>query len=157
MVTDSCQTLAIVSAVSLPEPSVLAGSGQRLRELRERCGMSQTDFGARVGVSAQTVISWEKGRTHPKRSKLNLIARALDVVDQEISHLFLSPSESNVISLSTSRRVDPIPVPPSPEAQLVQVLLSRLSSNNQPVSTNEVEVARLVWEILKPNAPTIND
>ncbi|HHW61335.1 MAG TPA: helix-turn-helix transcriptional regulator [Syntrophomonadaceae bacterium] len=37
----------------------------RLRELREKQGLTQEDLAAKVGVSRQTIISLEKGKYNP--------------------------------------------------------------------------------------------
>jgi len=39
--------------------------GERLREERERMGMSQPKFAALAGTTKQTLFSWESGRTAP--------------------------------------------------------------------------------------------
>lgn len=45
--------------------------GQRIREARERAGMTQQQVGGLVGVSLRTVGNWERGETVP----LNRLAR----------------------------------------------------------------------------------
>lgn len=37
----------------------------RIRELREKWGMTQEELGIKVGVSRQTIISLERGRYNP--------------------------------------------------------------------------------------------
>lgn len=37
---------------------------------RKRLGLSQKDYGQLVGVSAQTILSWEQKKTSPRRSQL---------------------------------------------------------------------------------------
>ena len=37
-----------------------------IRQLRERLGLSQRAFAARVGVEMGTIVRWEKGRTTPR-------------------------------------------------------------------------------------------
>jgi len=51
-----------------------------VRALRERFDESRGEFAARVGVSAMTVLNWEKGSTRPTRLarlRLREIARHL--------------------------------------------------------------------------------
>lgn len=46
-----------------------------IKEYREKNGMSQTEFGQRVGVNKQTVSKWENGLTQPSISKIYEIAK----------------------------------------------------------------------------------
>lgn len=49
----------------------------RIKEHRERAGMTQSQFGAEVGVSRATVISWESETYLPKSRQLPLLAQVL--------------------------------------------------------------------------------
>lgn len=51
----------------------------RLRELREAAGLSQSQCAEALGVSRQTVISIEKGHFDPRLSLAFRIAAAFDV------------------------------------------------------------------------------
>ncbi len=53
--------------------------GQRLRELREKAGLSQTELSRAVGISRNAVSQWEAGVTQPSTRHLNAVARALNV------------------------------------------------------------------------------
>lgn len=50
--------------------------GERLREERERLGLSQPKFGELLGTTKQTVFAWETGRTAPDGLQLGVIAAA---------------------------------------------------------------------------------
>ena len=50
--------------------------GKRLREERERLGMSQPAFAAVVGTTKQTLFSWETGKTAPDGFQLAAFATA---------------------------------------------------------------------------------
>src|SRR5215204_2399083 len=41
---------------------------------RKRLGLSQKDFGQLVGVSGQTILSWEQRKSSPRRSQVMSIA-----------------------------------------------------------------------------------
>jgi transcriptional regulator with XRE-family HTH domain len=47
----------------------------RLKEERERLGFTQPDFAGLAGTTKKTVIDYEKGKTSPKASFLEAIAR----------------------------------------------------------------------------------
>lgn len=53
--------------------------GQRLRELREQSGLSQTELAKVVGVSRNAVSQWEADVTQPSTRRLSAVARALNV------------------------------------------------------------------------------
>lgn len=44
-----------------------------IRELRDRLGLTQQDFAARLGVSVQSVHRWETGKAKPSRIVCKLI------------------------------------------------------------------------------------
>jgi len=45
-----------------------------LRPLRERLGLSQTELGKLVGVSAQSIYQWERGATRPRTAQVTALA-----------------------------------------------------------------------------------
>jgi len=54
-----------------------------LRSHRARLGLSATDFGKLVGVSANSVYSWEGGKTVPRREQLVRIAAVRGIGKRE--------------------------------------------------------------------------
>lgn len=58
--------------------------GNRVRELRTRAGLSQTDLGERLGVSFQQVQKYEKGVNRMGASRLIQICEALKVTIVDI-------------------------------------------------------------------------
>lgn len=55
--------------------------GSRLREERERLGLSQPSFAAIAGTTKQTVFSWESGKTAPDGYQLSALSgQGLDVL-----------------------------------------------------------------------------
>lgn len=59
----------------------MANIAERIKEERERLGLSQEKFGRIAAVSKQTVIAWEKGSTSPTAMQLAEMAkRSLDAV-----------------------------------------------------------------------------
>lgn len=50
--------------------------GARLREERERLGLSQPKFAAIAGTTKQTLFSWETGKTGPDCFQMALLAEA---------------------------------------------------------------------------------
>lgn len=62
------------------EPAVEDSAGLRFRaggfvSLRKKLGLSAADMGRLLGVSAQSVYHWESGKTKPRASQLQSIAK----------------------------------------------------------------------------------
>lgn len=54
-------------------------TGDRIRAMRRRAGLSMRQLGAAVGVSAMAVSKWERGITSPTSEHLLALAAALGV------------------------------------------------------------------------------
>ena len=63
----------------------------RLKELREKAGLTQEELGSRIGKTKTAISNIESGRNGARLSTLNLIAQALGVEVQDI----LSEAKSN--------------------------------------------------------------
>ena len=57
----------------------------RIKELREQCGISQSELARRMGVKHTSVIQWENGKSMPAAAKLPKLAAVLGV---EIGELY---------------------------------------------------------------------
>jgi transcriptional regulator with XRE-family HTH domain len=66
--------------------------GARIRILRKRRKMSQTDLGEAIGVTFQQIQKYENGKNRVGASRLHLVATALDV---PIAELFDGVAESD--------------------------------------------------------------
>src|SRR5205807_485434 len=58
--------------------------GVRLRELREKAGLSQSGLAEGAGVPIDSIQNWEQGRTRPRIEALGKLARALGVTVDEL-------------------------------------------------------------------------
>ncbi len=56
----------------------------RLKRLRIESHLTQGTLADRVGVSAPTIWSWEKGKTRPKSLKIAALAEAFQVAESEL-------------------------------------------------------------------------
>lgn len=54
-----------------------AGTPRLIRELRERTGLTQEKFAAKLGVTFPTINRWENGRAKPSPLALKQIAELL--------------------------------------------------------------------------------
>jgi transcriptional regulator with XRE-family HTH domain len=60
-------------------PVIDEAFGIRLQRLRADAGLNQAEVAERMGVSAPSVSSWEKGRARPKRGRVAKLAAILGV------------------------------------------------------------------------------
>jgi transcriptional regulator with XRE-family HTH domain len=65
--------------VSRADDPVVAHFGTRLREARERLGLTQEEVAQRSGVHATEVSRIEAGKRDPQISTLRRLAKAVDV------------------------------------------------------------------------------
>ena len=56
----------------------------KLKECRERRGVSQKALAQAIGVNETTIIRWEKQRTHPNTGQLAALSKALNVSFDEL-------------------------------------------------------------------------
>ncbi|MGO9360812.1 MAG: helix-turn-helix domain-containing protein [Xanthobacteraceae bacterium] len=70
----------------VPDAAPVGGDGpadRTVRELRQRLGLTQADFAARLAVPIETIRNWEQGKRLPRgpaRALLAVIAHAPDTV-----------------------------------------------------------------------------
>jgi len=60
--------------ISEADAEGLRFSAKGLRSNRKRLGLSAADFGALIGVTAQTVYNWERKRSRPGKDQLAILA-----------------------------------------------------------------------------------
>lgn len=53
--------------------------GEKIRELRETRGLSQSDLAEALGVNQSTISNWERGKMEPTIYNVRRIADALGV------------------------------------------------------------------------------
>lgn len=56
----------------------------KLKELREKAGMTQEDLAVRAGVSRQTIISLEKGKYNPSIILAYKLSRLFELTIEEL-------------------------------------------------------------------------
>lgn len=53
--------------------------GERIKELRKALGLTQKEFGERIGIKSNTVATYEIGRNNPIDAVISLICREFNV------------------------------------------------------------------------------
>lgn len=53
--------------------------GERIKKLRKELGLTQKEFGERIGIKANTVATYEIGRNNPIDAVISLICREFNV------------------------------------------------------------------------------
>lgn len=77
-------------------------NGQRLRELREAVGLSQSKLAELTGVTRNAVSQWEAGETQPSSRRLAKLAKALRV---PIDEIMTSPGQARERVLNAAERL----------------------------------------------------
>ena len=57
---------------------------ERIRQLREKAGLTQTDLAKQMGVDASTVCHWERGSIQPD---LNKVCKLADLFHVTVDYL----------------------------------------------------------------------
>ena len=97
---------------------------KRIKDLREKLGLSMEQLAERVPVSWQTVQQWENGKTAPKRARLEAVAKALNTTPEYLA-------------------VGPVTDPDTDEFVAVRRLDVRLSAGHGEIVLSEDEKSRL--------------
>ena len=72
------------------------GIGYRIKEARERLGLTQTELGQKVGVTGSAITNYEKETSHPKEQVIYKLMDA-NYLFQDCMHI---PPKDNDIALS---------------------------------------------------------
>lgn len=79
-------------------------TGKQILAARALLGMSQADLAVAAGVSADTLVSWEREQREPRRETVRLVCEALERRGIE----FLNHGEPGV-RVRPSKAVIPVP------------------------------------------------
>jgi DNA-binding transcriptional regulator YiaG len=71
-------------AVDGKSESKLRFKPQGVRAQRTRLGLSASEMGALVGVSAQTIYNWEAGKSRPRAEQLSIISAVRKMGKREV-------------------------------------------------------------------------
>ena len=66
----------------------------RLRELRNKSGLTQNEIASKLGVSGQTILNWENGIYEPK---INQLIQLADLFEVSVDYLVERKSNINKI------------------------------------------------------------
>ncbi|SIO31377.1 MULTISPECIES: helix-turn-helix transcriptional regulator [unclassified Salinivibrio] len=55
-----------------------------LKEARSRAGLKQSEIAKKMGITPQTYLKWENGKTEPKASQVHELAKILNISEREI-------------------------------------------------------------------------
>lgn len=77
-------------------------SGNRLRFLRERAGLSQTELGERAGIPQNNISNWELGISYPQYEGIRKLCPALGCSADEL--LGLTPPTLNAQEFRSLQR-----------------------------------------------------
>lgn len=77
------------------------GIGYRIKEARERLGLTQAELGTLVGVTGSAITNYEKETSHPKET---VIYKLLEYLEVDANYLFQDvmkvPKKENDITIA---------------------------------------------------------
>lgn len=140
---------------------------QKLKELRQKSGLTADEVGAKIGKSGKTVNAWENNRGQPDAEILIELCDIYNVDDIlkefrdcKSENISLSSHEKQVI---TSYRQKPemqpavdklLNITDEVEDEYVDVLTAARSDNNRPIEVSKLSKEKL--ELLR-NAKSVED
>ena len=80
--------------------------GERLKKLRKKAGLTQTQLAETVGVSLLTCFRWEKNERTPRLEDIKALAQALNVPESDLLNDPPPNSGEWVITLKTATKFD---------------------------------------------------
>lgn len=60
--------------------------GERIKYLRNKAGMSQTELAVKIGITYLTVCDWEHNRTHLTKPKMQKLTTLFNVSEYWLTH-----------------------------------------------------------------------
>ena len=79
--------------------------GQRIQQIRLELGLSQEEFGEKLGTTRQTVSRWELDQSYPELTKIVLISKLFSVTTDSILKDGISTfdTETNIFTCGVYR------------------------------------------------------
>lgn len=98
---------------------------EKVKEARERLGLTQDEFGKLVGVSKQSICSWEKGRNLPDIINIHKIA---NLCEKNLSAFFddkssFTMAKDNVLTEKERQIINKFRAMGSEQRKALEILL----------------------------------
>lgn len=74
------------------------GIGKRIREARERIGLTQKELAHKIGVTSSAIANYENDTSHPKEPVLYSLIDALDIEPNFLFQDCVNVSASNTLT-----------------------------------------------------------
>ena len=122
------------------------GIGHRIKEAREKAGLTQEELGKRVGITGSAITNYEKGTSHPKESVLYAL---MDTLEVDANFLFqdsvktVKKDQSAEVLAKMNRLVNSLT--PEQARFMAQVAEHLLRQNPEAYAAARAENRRL-WE-----------
>ena len=133
---------------------------QRLKELRQKLGLSQQAFAGKLGISAKTIVRYEQGQSKPTEKTLRLIEQTFNVNPEWLRHgkgeMFLPKKEvvrpeelreELLIELTAEKIVNSIlekrdiKLPPAKKRKLVKKLAELIKQIGEKEAIDLIDLA----------------
>ena len=99
--------------------------GERLKTLRKKAGLNQTQLAESVGVSLLTLFRWEKGERQPRLEDIKTLAKALNVPESELLNDPPPQPDGWVLTVKMSNNNEEVIDLTAPNVQVVSTVLNK--------------------------------
>ena len=99
--------------------------GERLKDLRVRAGLSQSELGERVGISFQQIQKYERGQS---RISASLLFRLAEMFDVQVQHFYQGLSEPDAAPVQAEIETDVLQYAQSEEGRALLAAFSAIRS-----------------------------
>lgn len=113
-------------------------TGNRIRTLRRKAGITQAELAQKLGIPYQSIGQWERGLRSPKYETLKKIAKALevdiyDLLDDKEREIFVD-AEASVLIHGLGKKYSF-----SEEEQTLVSSFNRLNQTGKKIAVSQVE------------------
>ena len=79
--------------------------GEKVRELRKKCGMTQAELAKKAGLGLKTITNYEGGSTYPQNREV--YATLAEILGCDMDEMMLAIQEAYVIAKKNNKKYTP--------------------------------------------------
>lgn len=132
------------------------GIGKRIKEAREKLGLTQSELADKIGVTGSAITNYEKGTSHPKEP---IMYKLIDALDVDANYLFQdvvnTASKIKDVTLAEHELISKIRALDDYGRETIEMLLDReLKRVHELKTTREDMYGELPFDIPEKGTPT---
>lgn len=132
------------------------GIGKRIKEAREKLGLTQSELADKIGVTGSAITNYEKGTSHPKEP---IMYKLIDALDVDANYLFQdvvnTASKIKDVTLAEHELISKIRALDDYGRETIEMLLDRELKRVHELKTTREEIyGELPFDIPEKGTPT---